>query len=140
MKVRIRLPNHVRFYYPDASVICRSGGPDESFQDEATVVFEVLSRATRRIDETEKKDAYLQIPTLEAYVMLEQESVAVQIFRRSSNGFIREVYKGPDAVISFPTLGIKVPLSEIYEGWESMRVMEEEDEYAESEYHSELEV
>src|SRR6476659_8324557 len=29
-KIRIRLPTHVRFYYPDVSVICRPNPPDDS--------------------------------------------------------------------------------------------------------------
>lgn len=33
-KIRIRLQTHVRFYYPDASVICRPNPSDDSFQDE----------------------------------------------------------------------------------------------------------
>src|SRR3989449_10050858 len=33
-KIRIRLPAHVRFYYPDVSVICRPNPQTDSFQDE----------------------------------------------------------------------------------------------------------
>src|SRR5712671_6355170 len=50
MKIRVRLPTQVRFYYPDVSVVCRSNPQDESFQDEPAAIFEVLSRGTRRID------------------------------------------------------------------------------------------
>ena len=56
-KIRIHLPGHRRFYYPDTSVICRPNPQTDSFQDEPAVLFEVLSRRTRRIDEGEKKDA-----------------------------------------------------------------------------------
>jgi len=56
-KIRIRLPSHIRFYYPDVSVICRPNPQTDSFQDEAAVVVEVVSRRTRRTDEGEKKDA-----------------------------------------------------------------------------------
>src|SRR5207253_6291531 len=70
-KIRVRLPTHVRFYYPDASVVCHSNAQNDSFQDEPVVIFEVLSKATRRIDGGEKKDAYLTIPSLSAYVLLE---------------------------------------------------------------------
>src|SRR5262249_38270851 len=50
-KVRIRYPTHVRFYYPDASVVCVTNPPASSFQDHPAVIAEVLSRNTRRIDE-----------------------------------------------------------------------------------------
>jgi Uma2 family endonuclease len=54
-KIRLRLPQQVRFYYPDVSVICRPNPQSDSFQDEAAVLVEVLSTRTRRLDEGEKK-------------------------------------------------------------------------------------
>lgn len=75
-KIRIRLSNHVRFYYPDVSVICRPNRADETFQDEPVVIVEVLSQSTRRLDEGEKKDAYLSIPTLAVYILVEQDKQA----------------------------------------------------------------
>jgi Uma2 family endonuclease len=117
-KIRIRLPTHVRFYYPDASVICRPNPPNDSFQDEPAVISEVLSRKTRRLDEGEKKDAYLTIASLSAYLMIEQESPLVVVYRRTEQGFVREVYAGLEAVIPLAEIGTELPLAEIYEGVE----------------------
>jgi Uma2 family endonuclease len=117
-KIRIRLPAQVRFYYPDASVICRPNPQTDSFQDEPAALFEVLSRGTRRIDEGEKKDAYQTIPSLSVYVLIEQESPAVVVFRRTEQGFVREVYQGLDAVLPLREIEIDLPLAEIYEGVE----------------------
>jgi Uma2 family endonuclease len=114
-KVRIRLPTQVRFYYPNVSVICRPNPQTDSFQDEPAVLFEVLSRRTRRIDEGEKRDAYLTIPSLAVYVLVEQETAAVVAFRRTEGGFVREVYEGLDAVLPLGEIGIDLPLAEIYE-------------------------
>lgn len=72
MKIRIRLFSHVRFYYPDVSVVCRPNPPDDSFQDEPVVVVEVLSESTRRLDEGEKKETYLAIPSLCLYLLVER--------------------------------------------------------------------
>ena len=63
-KVRIQLPTHTRFYYPDGFVVCEPNAADESFHDKPVVIAEVVSEATRRIDEGEKREAYLTIPTL----------------------------------------------------------------------------
>ena len=114
----MRLPTHVRFYYPEASVICRPNPADDSFQDEPAVLFEVLSRKTRRIDEGEKKDAYLTIPSLCVYVLVEQETPAVVAYRRTEHGFVREVYEGLDAVLPLREVEIDLPLAEIYEAVE----------------------
>jgi Uma2 family endonuclease len=114
-KIRIRLPTQVRFYYPDVSVVCRPNPQTDSFQDEPAVLFEVISRRTRRIDEGEKKDAYLTIPSLSVYVLIEQDTAAVVAFRRTEGGFVREVHEGLDAVLPLGEVGTDLPLAEIYE-------------------------
>jgi Uma2 family endonuclease len=125
-KIRIHLPGHVRLYYADASVICRPNPQTDSFQDEPAVLFEVLSRSTRRTDEGEKKDAYQTIPSLGVYVLIEQETPAVVAFRRTNGGFAREVYKGLDAVLPLGEIGIDLPLAEIFESVEFSREPEED--------------
>jgi Uma2 family endonuclease len=114
-KVRIHLPNQIRFYYPDDSVVCDPNPPDDSYHDRPVVLFEVLSKKTRRIDEGEKKDAYLTIPSLSAYVLVEQEAPAVVVFRRTPAGFVGEVYTGLDTVLPLAEIETSLPLSEIYE-------------------------
>jgi Uma2 family endonuclease len=117
-KIRLRLPHQVRFYYPDVSVICRPNAQSDSFQDEAAVIVEVLSHRTRRIDEGEKKDAYLTIPSLRAYLLVEQETANVVVFRRTEQGFVRELHQGLEAVIPLSEIDIELPLSEVYDGVE----------------------
>lgn len=115
-KIRIQLPTQVRFYYPDASVICSPNPPTDSYQDQPTAVAEVLSRKTRRIDEGEKKDAYLTIPSLLVYMLIEQDGPAVTVHRRTEQGFVREVFSGLNATIPLSELGTELQLSEIYDG------------------------
>jgi Uma2 family endonuclease len=117
-KIRVRLAHQTRFYYPDVPVICRPNPQSDSFQDEPAVIFEVISKKTRRIDEGEKKDAYLTIPSLSVYALVEQDTAAVVVFRRTENGFVREVYHGMDAVIPLGEIETELPLREIYEGAE----------------------
>lgn len=117
-KIRVRLSTHLRFYYPDCSVICRPNSQDDSFQDDPAVIFEVISQSTRRIDTGEKKDAYLTIPSLSAYVLVEQESAAAVVYRRTDEGFVAELYDGMDAVIPLPEIDAELPLAEVYSGVE----------------------
>lgn len=125
-KIRVRLPTQVRFYYPDASVICRPNPPTDSFQDEPAVLVEVLSRRTRRIDEGEKKDAYLTIASLGAYLLVEQDAPAIVVFRRAAGGFVREVHTGLDAVLPLPEIKVDLPLTEVYEAVEMSAEPEED--------------
>ena len=116
MKIRIRLRSHICFYYPDVSVICDSNPADSTFQDQPVVVVEVLSDSTRRIDEGEKKDAYVTIPSLQVYVLVEQDDPSVIVHRRTEQGFVREAYVGTEAVIPLPEINTELPLSELYDG------------------------
>lgn len=121
-KIRIQLPTQWRFYYPDCSVVCRPNPQSDSYQDEAAVIFEVLSSSTRRTDEGEKKDAYLTIPALDAYVIVESETAAVVVHRRTEQGFVREVYTGLAATIPLPAIETELPLAEIYDRVEFLHI------------------
>lgn len=114
-KIRVQLPSQVRFYYPDASVVCQPNAPEDSYHDEPVVIVEVLSKSTRRIDEGEKKDAYLTIKSLRVYLLVEQELPAVVAYRRTDQGFVREVYEGLEAVVPLREIDIDLPLAELYE-------------------------
>ena len=117
-KIRVQLPRQIRFYYPDASVICEPNAQEETFQDKPSALFEVLSRNTRRIDEGEKKEAFLTIPSLTVYILIEQDRAAATVHRRIEDGFASEVYEGLDAVIPLGEINVELPLSEVYDGVE----------------------
>lgn len=124
-KIRIRLASQVRFYYPDTSVICRPNPRTDSYHDEPAVIFEVLSPTTRRIDQGEKNDAYLAIPSLMVYALVESELAKVVVYRRRGKDFVPEVYEGLVAVLPLPEIGIELPLAEIYDAVEFLPEPEE---------------
>jgi Uma2 family endonuclease len=117
-KIRVRMAAQVRFYYPDVSVICRPNPLMDSFQDEPAIVVEVMSRATRPIDEGEKRDAYLAIPSLVAYLLVDQESPSVVVHCRTEQGFAAEIHAGLGAIIPLAEIGIELSLAEVYVGYE----------------------
>lgn len=118
-KVRIELPGQTRFYYPDAMIVCETRQDKDTWQDRPVVIVEVLSESTRRIDLTEKREAYLAIPTLKALIFVEPDIAHATVHRRGpSGGFVREEYAGLDAVIPLPEVEITLPLAEVYEGLE----------------------
>ena len=117
-KIRVNLPTHVRFYYPDVSVICESNPPGDSFQDRPVLIVEVLSDKTRRTDFGEKKDAYLTISSLKAYLLVEPSYAFVTVFRRGEQGFVQESYDNLGSSISLGEIQAELSLSEVYEGVE----------------------
>jgi len=127
-KIRVRMPRQTRYYYPDASVVCQPNPEAVSFEDQPRAIFEVLSRGTRRIDEGEKKDAYLTIPSLAVYVLVEQSLPSIVVYRRTHQEFVPELYEGIDAILPLPEIGTDLPLAEIYQGMKFPPEVDETDE------------
>ena len=86
--------------------------PDYSYQNEPKVIVEVVSKGTRRIDEGEKKVIYFSIPSLDVYMLVEQESALVVVYRRQGEGFVREVYDKLETAIPLPEIETELPLAE----------------------------
>lgn len=114
-KVRVEMPSHTRFYYPDAMVVCDPNPPDETFHDRPKVIVEVLSDSTRRTDEGEKRDAYLTLPSLRVYLRVDTHRARVAVDRRGEQGVQPEWYEGLSAVIPLVEVGAELPLAELYE-------------------------
>lgn len=114
MKVKIWI-NHDLFYYPDIMVVCDPEDDHRYFKHRPTVIIEVLSDETRRIDEQEKLLSYLRLESLHEYVLVEQATMQVTIFRRV-NDWQREMISGPEALLYLKSLDFSLPLPQVYEG------------------------
>jgi len=133
-KLRIRVRGCTQFYYPDLQVVCDSKPPTSVYKDSPVLIIEVLSSSTRRYDLDEKMNAYLQIPSLQCYIVLEQHQPIAIIMRRSSGGFLRQVIEGVEAAIPLPFLDCELAMRDLYDGIEFTPtcVQEDEPEYAAS--------
>ena len=115
-KIRIRISDHVRFYYPDMSVVCQGNALSDTFQDQPVVIVEVLSEGTRRLDDGEKRDAYFTIPSLTHYILLEQDGIVAVVYQRVGQKFERQEFTDIDDVITLDNLSLSLPLREFYDG------------------------
>jgi Uma2 family endonuclease len=117
--MRLHIPENTLFTYPDISVYCRELN-DELEDDNAinpTVLLEILSPSTRDYDRGGKFKLYREIPTLKEYVLVDTDSILVEVFRINQSGHWElEEYKSPDTVLQFTSLSISVTLKDIYQG------------------------
>ncbi len=124
MKLRLQPQSgdHVYFYYPDAMVVCDpADSRDEGWRERPTALFEIISGSTRHIDTREKRLAYLQIGSLQAYVRIEQKRPEAIVERRTAEGWKLEQITGLDATVRLPFLEIELPLADLYERVEFRR-------------------
>ena len=115
MRLRVQQERDLRFYYPDAMIVCRESS-SEHWQDEPVVIFEVLSENTERIDHGEKRSAYLTIPTLDAYVLVDSRKIEVLVYHRAGADWRTEALREPSETLLLETVECALPLAEIYEG------------------------
>ena len=102
------------FYYPDRMIIFVPVPGDALFTDSPSVILEVLSPNTRRIDEVQKFRDYITIPTLGTYILAETDSSVLTLHRSDASGFRREILSGPDAILDLPEAGLHIPFAELY--------------------------
>ena len=116
--VRVRIPNSARYTYPDVIVSC-GGVMFEDTKDDTLlnpkVLFEVLSPSTEGFDRGKKFEYYRSIPSFEEYVLVSQNRLFVERFRRQGQfSWQFEEIRGMDGVLKLESLGIEIPVREIY--------------------------
>jgi Uma2 family endonuclease len=114
MKVRIETAN--TFYYPDILVVCENlkTATDSYYQTDARLIVAVLSSSTETRDRMEKRLYYQTLPDLQEYVLVAQNRIQVEIYRRSGDYWDLLQY-GANEDVQFASIDFVLPLSEIYE-------------------------
>lgn len=101
------------FYYPDLSVSCSPTDQQEYYLEEPVLVIEILSPPTEQRDRTGKRLTYQTLPSLKEYVLIAQDRMAVEIYRRSQTGWDLELYL-ENEVVRFKSIDLTLPIGEIY--------------------------
>ncbi len=105
-----------RYYYPDLMVTCEPEA-DSYIKEKPCLIVEVLSRSTASMDRREKVDAYLSLPTLQAYILVDSQMRRVEAFTRTPEGWREEHWQG-DGVVPFACLDASLEFAQIYRGLE----------------------
>ncbi len=104
---------HVR--YPDGMVVCSPVDRTATVIYDPVIVFEVLSPSTTRADRIVKAREYQATPSVQRYVMLEQDGVGATVYARSGETWTHEILVA-DSTLALPEIGVSLPLAELYEG------------------------
>lgn len=115
--LRVRVPECSRYYYPDVVVVCGEPQFEDSHQDtllNPTLIVEVLSPSTERMDRREKFDCYKMLASLMTYVLIAQDEPRVECFTRQPDGWRYDNAVGLDASVTLSAIGCTLRLSELY--------------------------
>lgn len=112
MKVGIMTRTDDCFYYPDVHVSCETHG-HEHYNSRPKLIIEVLSDSTERKDRAEKFYDYRKILSLEEYVLVAQDSLRIEIYRRRSGWDLELLGAGAD--FQFESVGLVLTVADIYQ-------------------------
>jgi len=100
--------------YPDGMVICSPAEPRATIVADPTVVFEVLSDSSQETDRIAKMAEYRATPSIQSYVMLEQQHVQATVFSRTRDGhWVGRVLRAGET-LALPEINIELPLDELH--------------------------
>ena len=92
MKARVQTKNDLAYYYPDVMVSCAEDDRATYYREKPCLIIEVLSPSTQRLDFFEKFWSYQHLPTLQEYLLLNQNFPEALLYRRR-NGWQPEAYR-----------------------------------------------
>lgn len=115
MKVKV---SPTRYHYPDLVVSCAGGNDDDYTETEPCLIVEVLSESTRMadqppVDETVKAERYHELPSLQAYLLVDSRSRSAAIWRRGDNDWTFEVVA---ETFELPCPPVTLTLADLYNG------------------------
>jgi Uma2 family endonuclease len=117
---RIHIESNTLFTYPDISIICGEvitlNNDDYNVLNPA-VIIEILSPSTKNYDRGEKFKLYRDITTLKEYILVDSESIHIEVFRlNETRHWELEEYNTITDHLSIKAIDETVSISEIYEG------------------------
>ena len=119
---RLWIPERNMFTYPDVMVMGRPAELMSGRRDTVVnplVVAEVLSSSTEGYDRGETFSAYRTIPSFQEYLLVAQDGPVVERYeKRSPSEWVLTEWRGMEAVVPVVSLGVELPLVELYEAVE----------------------
>ncbi|MDD2863418.1 MAG: Uma2 family endonuclease [Methylococcales bacterium] len=111
--MKVRADDGNKYFYPDVVVACEKENREQYFLNSPRLIVEVLSKSTRKFDQDLKRQIYQTIPTLDEYILIEQDRVEITVFRKSDEW--RPTYYYIDDEITFTSIDLTLPVLELYQ-------------------------
>ena len=117
MKVNIQLTSQNKniYYYPDVVVSCDSDDKDRFSLNYPCLIIEVLSPSTEMTDKREKLVNYRDLESLQEYVLVSQDEIKVEVYRRDNQGNWLMKTLGKEDELYFNSIDLTLTMAEIYE-------------------------
>lgn len=113
--VKVLVRQGLSYRYPDLVVSCDERDKlNDTFYEFPKLIVEVLSPGTEAIDRIDKFKEYIQIPTLQDYILISAEEIKVECYRRDKGRFwlYSQYYSGE--IMMLDSIGVEILIEVIY--------------------------
>lgn len=117
-EMRVSSPDTSSYFYPDVVVVCE----EPRFEDDVfdtllnpILLVEVLSPSTEAFDRGEKFAHYRHLASLQEYVLVAQDQMLVEHYRRQEKQWILTDFRTRAEMLSLPSIQCELLLQDIYE-------------------------
>lgn len=114
--VKVMVKQGRLYRYPDLSISCDERDKTNStFYEFPQLIVEVLSPGTEVVDRNQKFQEYMEIPTLQEYVLVSAEQIQVECFSRGEGRmWLYFPYKSGE-IVRIESVGLDLPIEQIYQ-------------------------
>jgi Uma2 family endonuclease len=105
-----------RYVYPDITITCdpRDLEPEDNKTHYPSIIVEVLSASTEMVDRGKKLLYYQAHPTIKDYILIDSQSILVQVYHREKSRWTLSTY-GLKEEVSVESLDIQFSVKDAYE-------------------------
>ena len=116
---KLRVAKFNSYYYPDVMVTCdpryQRVSSGDSMIESPRLIVEILSTSTEATDRREKLQAYRSLPSLLEYVLVSQESAAIEIHRRQGDIGWQIITLSPGDPVEFSSVELTTDFAALYD-------------------------
>ena len=115
--MRVGIGIGVSYFYPDIAVTCEKPRfEDDTFDTliNPQVIIEVLSTSTENYDRGEKFVRYRQLASLQEYILISQDQIRVEHYRRQDKQWVLSEFRTLEKVLPLVSIGAELSLHQIY--------------------------
>jgi Uma2 family endonuclease len=118
--VKLKADTWPTYYYPDVMVVCDPDDNDPLVKTRPCLLVEVLSPKTEAIDRREKLTAYQRLPSLREYLLIAQDEIRVERYRRLNlREWVVEIHT-PGDILKLDCIDLELPVEALYDGLEGV--------------------
>lgn len=105
------------FFIADVAVTCAEYDATRQYMPDPVLLIEILSTSTERHDRRIKVPIYQRIGSVQEILLVASDGMYAELHRRQGGQWVIQIIRGSASRISLASVGIEIPMSELYEGF-----------------------